>query len=523
MLRLYTVLLSLFFAAGAMAAPPATWGTLTPGRHPVGFELRIELDTTRPYGASYQCAAGCSIKPRPIVLAIWYPAEVPPGAPTMNYGDYLDIPSSNAELKPFIARLSRYNREEVIRYALEQSPEVPLSAAAKEQLRRLLAMPMAAVRGAPQRGGRFPLVLYHSGLGGTIDENAVLAEYLASHGYVVVASAFQAEDATVLNIDWDLERSKRDLTFVLRSMLAWPQVDASRVAVMGQSFGAQSALSFAMANQTLSAVISIDSTIENAPPDHPFVRMDRFRYHLDRENDLHTPLLAFATHDRGWWFLDKFKYSDRYYITLEEIEHSDSTSQGQLGRLVAPDSREALPRNAQPPRLQYERLCSFILGFLEARFMTSEKPFEPKEAPGLHVHHKTALSPPPKGYQIAEWLLREGPERMGARCAELRRVDSLSCDSRAMQAGADYLESQERRNEAISLLSVAVQQFPAEIDHWDALGCAHLRSGARDKAIAAFQAGLARAGSNDSKARLKKRLVAMGVQLPPEQPPAKPK
>jgi len=46
----------------------------------------------------------------------------------------------------------------------------------------LLATPVFATQNVAPAPGKFPVVIYHAGLGGTFDDNAVVYEYLASHG-----------------------------------------------------------------------------------------------------------------------------------------------------------------------------------------------------------------------------------------------------------------------------------------------------------------------------------------------------
>ena len=86
------------------------------------------------------------------------------------------------------------------------------------------------------------MVIYHPGLGGTFDDNAVAYEYLASHGYVVLSSAYQSADSSSLNIDGDLATSLDDLQFLLRYAATLPFADVSKVAAMGHSYGAQAVL-----------------------------------------------------------------------------------------------------------------------------------------------------------------------------------------------------------------------------------------------------------------------------------------
>src|ERR1035441_10029015 len=51
------------------------WGELKAGRYGVGFRSLYELDVGRSYDADYPAQGVSSIKkPRPIFLAVWYPA-----------------------------------------------------------------------------------------------------------------------------------------------------------------------------------------------------------------------------------------------------------------------------------------------------------------------------------------------------------------------------------------------------------------------------------------------------------------
>ena len=132
----------------------------------------------------------------------------------------------------------------------------------------LLATPVFATLNVPAAAGKFPVVIYHPGLGGTFDDNAVACEYLASHGYVVLSSAYQAADSSILNINGDLDTSFDDLSFLLRYAATLPFADISKVAAMGHSYGAQAMLGWrAQPNSPLDAVVFLDSTVEYRPLD----------------------------------------------------------------------------------------------------------------------------------------------------------------------------------------------------------------------------------------------------------------
>ncbi len=66
-----------------------------------------------------------------------------------------------------------------------------------------LAMSLWAVRDAPHESGHFPLVVYAPSFSAMSWENADLCEYLASHGYVVVASPDMGAAARSMTGDLD--------------------------------------------------------------------------------------------------------------------------------------------------------------------------------------------------------------------------------------------------------------------------------------------------------------------------------
>ena len=200
--RLRTLCGIVLLAALCWAQDPLLQGNLNPGPHLVGFQSFISLDESRRYDG----------KARPILFDIWYPASDAETA-TLHYERYLQVP--DVKIHPwFRKRLQDFIRSVVID-DLFHKRERSLNNDERSAFKRLLSTPTGAHLNAPPVPGPFPVVLYHSGAGGSFEDNSVLFEYLASHGYVVVSSAFESPfPKFVANNMGGIERSGPDLDFM---------------------------------------------------------------------------------------------------------------------------------------------------------------------------------------------------------------------------------------------------------------------------------------------------------------------
>ena len=339
-----------------------TWGGLKPGKYEVGFRTALRTDYSRHYGAP-AAEAGVPRGFRPVLVATWYPAAAAAGdAPPLTYGDYLAVASADPALAPFATRLSEHNREATIRYGLAAEPEK-----LDEEGRRALAererLPMRAVRDAPPAGGRFPVVFYHPGLGGSYEDNGVLCEYLASHGYTVVSSAFPSEDGLFVGVDWDLDRSVKDLGFLMNVAAADPGVDVTRVGSVGQSYGGQALMAWSSeANSPVRAVVSLDSTVDYAPTDGPM--FEKLTQPLSRTENVTAAWLLFAVKDRvpNWARWDYLTHTPRWYAGTAHLDHNDFTSQGMIGTALR---KAGTPVEAGQVRQRYEAVCELARHFLD--------------------------------------------------------------------------------------------------------------------------------------------------------------
>src|SRR5450755_4435157 len=266
------------------------WGELKAGKYPVGFRALYQLDVARSYDADYPVAGSPPVpKPRPIFLAIWYPAAAQ-HTTSMEYRDYFRAVSMDSPAPEFAQRLRKFTRDMACQYMLGKEFD-KLTGEERAGWDALLATPVYATLNVAPAAGKFPVVIYHPGLGGTFDDNAVAYEYLASHGYVVMSSAYQAADSSILNINGDLATSLEDLNFLLRYAATLPFADISKVAAMGHSYGAQAALSWrARPNSALDAVVFLDSTVEY----HSLDDAASFKAALERNRNSAVPVVMFA-------------------------------------------------------------------------------------------------------------------------------------------------------------------------------------------------------------------------------------
>jgi dienelactone hydrolase len=203
-----------------MAAPPPIWGLLKSGPYNVGFTVAGEGNA----------------------VAVWYPTSG--GGAAMTLADYY---SAN-DRRDYAGFLKGAGISTTV-------------------VEAMFGAAMAARRGAAPRAGRFPVILVGQGNAHGAPDQAVLAEYLASHGYVV-ASTPSPMSHTPMTSEAEVgpfaDRQARELQGALTVLGGWPSADVARVGTVGHSFGARAALLLAMRDPRVRAVVSLDGGIGTA-------------------------------------------------------------------------------------------------------------------------------------------------------------------------------------------------------------------------------------------------------------------
>jgi tetratricopeptide (TPR) repeat protein len=475
----WCALAAVLASAGAGWGQSEFWGELKAGKYAVGFRSLYQLDVTRSYDADYPATGSTPVKkPRPIFLAIWYPAVARHDTAmdtSMVYRDYFRAVSVDSPVPEFAQRLRKFTRDMACQYMLGKEFE-KLTAEERVSWEGLLATPVFATSNAAPAAGKFPVVIYHPGLGGTFEDNAVAYEYLASHGYVVFSSAYQAADSSSLNIDGDFATSFDDLSFLLRYAATLPFADLSKVAAMGHSYGAQAVLGWrARPNSALDAVVFLDSTVEYRPLDD----FAAFKAALDQNRTSTVPVILFADsrrQPRFEGFEPYLGHAARYELTVDGMEHNDFVSQG------ATSKNDAVRRN-------YEAICATILRFLDAHLKGDGQALASLQHPGesglLRLRYKAPRPLPPTGAQVARMFTSEGPSNLDALSALLKNAEpDLLTDA------ADLLFDEGRKREGLGLLTWAAPILPKSALLRAALGEALAGMGDKAGARKAYEQAL---------------------------------
>ena len=168
-------------ASGQRTDRPRLWGTLEPGHYAVGFRQLLLRDVTRPAVAAEDGGRVTSERGRQMQIAIWYPAR-PTTRRAMTYGEYIDRLSQELDFGTIDESKRRLAERKFIELPAGLGGD---TAALRRALPRLRALPTAARLDVAPATGRFPLVLFQEYRAPA--SNSILAEYLASHGYVVAS------------------------------------------------------------------------------------------------------------------------------------------------------------------------------------------------------------------------------------------------------------------------------------------------------------------------------------------------
>jgi tetratricopeptide (TPR) repeat protein len=478
-------------AAPAAAQEKLLWGSLKPGPQAVGYRSFLRLDHTRQYDPELvtDLTKLPAHRPRPILVCVWYPARKTDAAP-IEYRRYLDVPAGDAAIAAFVKRLSRHVVNVVSEETVGKEPahRTPAETAAFE---RLLATKTFAVKDAPPAEGRFPVVLHHPGLGGVPDDSSVLCELLASHGYVVLSSAYPNYDAQGVGIGSDLHTSFRDLEFLSRAARELPFADADRLAAMGHSWGAIAVLHWAaLPDSPLRAFVTLDSGFEYGAVEDCGAEPLVFHMRANKGN-IRAAALRFSgrpTLKTNFDFLEPYlKYAPDYRATVTGLTHNDYLTHGAIGPALL---SEKWPDPKGVRRTNYDRICRHILLFFDATLKQQAAAREALQKSvrgeglddGFKLTFKPAALAPPTVRQLADYLKQHGVEKT----LELAR--SIPGTRPNWVAGAaNTLVAEGDTAAALPALRWAVKEYPKHTVYQIWLGQALAVTGDRAGALAAYR------------------------------------
>lgn len=221
--------------------------------HAVGFQSYFIKDHSRiTEGLAY----------RPILVNIWYPAQEDKNKDYISIKQMNTLPKSDTTTSKFSEQYYKYVLEN-LDYTLFARMDNSDSLWKESELTRYLNIKTAAKWGVtPIKDKKFPLVIIHQGLGGTVEENYVLCDLLAQNGFVVVGSTFF--DKLDYMSPGNFNFSRQDVSMLINEMTNHNFVDLSKIYYVGHSYGAQAGFTIISQDRCpIDLFVSLDTTFDH--------------------------------------------------------------------------------------------------------------------------------------------------------------------------------------------------------------------------------------------------------------------
>jgi dienelactone hydrolase len=462
----FVLFLPLFLGAAACTGQASNFAPPNPpGAHGVGLRVVQQYDHARVYRQKIDLTNGrpaTGARMRPLQTLIWYPAKTKPGE-RLHYQDYGRL----AATETVFAR-SAADIDHEVAVALEENyPD--LSAG---QRRSEMAQAMLAQRDAPAAPGSFPVVIYAPGSSSSAQENADLCEYLASHGYIVLATPSMGAGTRSMTIDLEgAEAQAADISFLAGYAATLAQADSTRIAVLGYSMGGLANVLAAARDDRIGALVALDGSV---------------RYHAGI-----AQAAAYATPERlalpmlymggkpstaeamnrnkqvpTYSLLNQMKYADLYNVTMYTMEHAAFQSESlRLG----PEQRFGEYSRAEAA-LAYGWMEKYVLAFLNAYLKDDAKALAflngaPKDN-GVPAHlmavdvHRAEGPPPTLATLASEFAKRNYTDVAGIYQEMHKTAPGFKPGEHALISWGEPFLEQKRYAQAIDIFALTNALYP---------------------------------------------------------------
>ena len=214
-----------------------------PGPYPVGLKVVNQYDPSRKFPAAPDRPEAPGQGSRPLQTLIWYPALQSSSKP-ITVEDYVELADREIHFDTPDQEHNKWRR----------------------RLKSFFDISLWAVRDAKPLEGRYPVVIYAPSQSSIAWENADLCEYLASHGYVVLATPSLGPSTRGVSDDLaGIDAQALDISFLISYAATLPDTESSKVAVASFSWGGISSLFAAARDPRLQVLAEMDGSMRYYP------------------------------------------------------------------------------------------------------------------------------------------------------------------------------------------------------------------------------------------------------------------
>jgi dienelactone hydrolase len=463
MCKLVFLLLCGLISGLAVAANPSFPGGAGP--YDVGLRVVQLHDRSRVYFDKFDLVTGLPVngeRVRPIQALVWYPAKN--NGTTLRYADYLRITATEEQFKRDATAIDGF----VAAYLQDNYPSLD-----PQQNKAALNQKMLARRDGREVEGHFPVVIYAPGSSMSAHENADLCEYLASHGYLVIASASMGVHTRSIDLDLEAAESEaRDISFLVGYAEALPQADAHHVAVVGYSFGGLANVLAAARDDRITALVSLDGSVRYFP-----AVMQQALYATPER--LALPMLYLGGKPStaeamnrakqvaaSYSLMNRMKYSDLYNVTMYTMEHaafqSESLRLGPEERFGEYSREEALLAHGWMGRYVRAFLDAYLRNDAASLAFLQNKPVAnnvPAHLLAVDVHRSEGA--PPTLATMAGRYASQGHTNIETIYRDMSRRDpNFRPDERALIAWGEKFLDLKRYAEATDIYRLTTSLYP---------------------------------------------------------------
>jgi len=334
--------------------------TEKPGIYAVGLQVIEQYDVSRVFDiASDEGNKATTEGPRPLQTLVWYPAEKP-GGRSMTLADYAALIKTETSFGRPVER---------------GKPQ----AFVEQYMQGVSTLPASAVRDAPMQAARFPVVIYAPSLNAPATENIELCEYLASHGFVVIATPSMGAKSRNMTIDIaGASAEARDISFLIDFAKTFPETNTAEVAVIGYSWGGMSALFAAARDRRIGALISLDGSFRYSPgtvrevgdihPDQMAIPLLVFSRAEETLESWDTMRQNKNQNDDARNVLNEWTHGDLVHVRLLAVSHIQFSSLYQRSERFRREASQFIPADysLEEGAESYNWMARYTLEFLNA-------------------------------------------------------------------------------------------------------------------------------------------------------------